>query len=105
MIEWMKLIAEAKEQGFTQQEVRSLLGGIERGENMLEHPTIERVIRTGYVTYSPKREQYGVDGLGNEVFKNDEIIVLNDEFFLRETLLCESIELLEVLGASYEIAK
>ena len=55
--------------------------------------------------YSPKREEYGIDGLGNEVFSGDEILVLNDEFFLRETLLCESIELLEKLGASYAIAK
>jgi len=70
----------------------------------MNHPVIEQVNRTGYM-YSPKREEYGNDGLGNEVFSGDEILVLYDEFFLRETLLCESIELLEVLGASYAIAK
>ena len=71
----------------------------------MEHPVIERTERTGYATYSPKRNQYGNDGLGNEVYQGDEILVLNDEFFLQETLLCESIELLEVLGATHETAK
>ena len=70
----------------------------------MEHPVIERVERTGYM-YSPRREEYGIDGLGNETFPGDEVLVLNDEFFLRETLLQESIELLEKLGASYAIAK
>ena len=70
----------------------------------MNHPVIELVERTGYM-YSPRREEYGNDGLGNEVFSGDEILVLYDEFFLRETLLQESIELLEKLGASYAIAK
>ena len=71
----------------------------------MEHPVIERVERTGYATYSPERNQYGNDGLNNEALQGDEILVLNDEFFLEETLLCESIELLEILGATHEIAK
>lgn len=71
----------------------------------LEHPAISKTISTGYPVYSPFREEYGVDGLGHEVYISDEILVLDDEFFLVETMGAEAKEILEILGASYEIAK
>lgn len=64
----------------------------------IQHPIITNVERTGF-PYSGRREQYGVDGLGNEVFRGDEIFVLNDEFYLVEELFEQSIELLEQQGA------
>jgi len=71
---------------------------------MLEHPVIEQINRTGY-PFSDRREEYGTDGLGNEVFKGEEILVLDDEFFLVEELSMDAIEILEILDADYEIAK
>lgn len=71
----------------------------------MNHPIVDQMERTGYPAYSPSREQYKVDPLGNEVYSGDDILVLNDEFFLVETMSAEAIEVLELLGASYEIAK
>ncbi|WP_068672309.1 hypothetical protein [Oceanobacillus sp. Castelsardo] len=71
----------------------------------MEHPLIERTIRTGFPIYSPRREEYGIDALGNEVFCGDEILVYEDEFFLVETLMNETKEALEAIGATYEFAK
>lgn len=59
----------------------------------LEHPAITKTELTCY-PYSPLREVVGKDPLGNEVYPGDEILMLNDDFFLVETM-----------GASYEIAK
>ena len=72
---------------------------------MLQQPDVTRVRRTGFIPFSGRREEYGTDALGNEVYTGDEILVLNDEFFLKEPLLQETIEVLEILGATYEIAK
>lgn len=55
--------------------------------------------------FSDRREEYGTDGLGNEVFQGDEILVLDGEFYLVEELLTESIEVLENHGAKYATAK
>lgn len=71
---------------------------------MLEHPAITETNLTGY-PYSPRREEYGVDGLGNEVYEGDEILVLDDEFYLVEELISDSVEILEIHGAIYKIAK
>ncbi|GGB61367.1 hypothetical protein GCM10011409_43280 [Lentibacillus populi] len=71
----------------------------------MNHPLIDQIERTGYPAYSPRREEYKVDPLGNEVHSGDQILVLNDDFFLTETMGAEAIEVLELLGASYEIAK
>ncbi|WP_181350510.1 hypothetical protein [Thalassobacillus sp. CUG 92003] len=65
----------------------------------MNHPSVDYIERTGYPAGFPEQAQYGFDGLGNEVFAGDEILVFNDEFFLKETLFQESIELLGVLGA------
>jgi len=71
----------------------------------MQHPIVERIQRTGYPIYSPRRQEYGTDALGNEVFSGDQILVFEDEFFLVETLMNETKEALEVIGATYEIAK
>jgi hypothetical protein len=41
---------------------------------------------------------YGNDGLGNEVFKGDAILIRGDEFYLKETLEEQSQELLSNFG-------
>lgn len=71
---------------------------------MLEHPEITRTRRIGYPVMN-RREKYGIDGLGNEVFTGESILAVNDEFFLVDELFQESIEILEMLGATHEIAK
>lgn len=70
----------------------------------MNHPLIERIERTGY-PFIGRRQEYGVDPLGQEVFEGDEILVYEDEFFLVETLTSESREILEIVGAVYQIAK
>lgn len=70
----------------------------------LQHPTVTEIIQKGY-PFSDRQEEYGVDGLGNEVFCGDDILVLDDEFYLVEELFAESIEVLENHGAKYAIAK
>lgn len=70
----------------------------------LEHPTITKMERTGY-PFSDHRKEYGIDGLGNEVLHGDEILVLDDEFYLVDELFQETIEVLENHGAFHEIAK
>ncbi|MGP4061476.1 hypothetical protein [Halobacillus sp. H74] len=65
----------------------------------LNHPVIDQIERTGHPFGIPEPEHYGLDGLGNEVFAGDEIYILNEEFFLKETLMYESRELLKTLGA------
>ncbi|WP_082235003.1 hypothetical protein [Halobacillus massiliensis] len=64
----------------------------------ITHPVIKQIQHFGYPV-EVHENQYGLDALGNEVFEGDLIFVLNEEFFLKETLIQESIELLEVLGA------
>lgn len=70
----------------------------------MEHPAITHMERTGFPPYSPRREEYGTDALGNEVLVGDEILVLEDEFYLVEELTSQSKEILEHLGATYKIA-
>lgn len=72
---------------------------------MLQHPDITRAHRTGYPVISHRREEYGVDGLGNEVLTGDPILVLNEEFFQVDELFQETIEALEVVGATHEVAR
>ena len=71
----------------------------------MEHPMITEIERTGYPKFSGRREEYGVDGLGNEVFTGDEVLVIHEEFFLVEVMGQEAIEVLETLGAVYKTAK
>lgn len=70
----------------------------------LQDPVITQIERTGY-PFSGKREEYGVDAHGNEVYQNDEILIFNDEFYLVEALNSDAIEILETHGANYKTAK
>jgi len=70
----------------------------------LQHPSITRIERNGY-PYSGKREDVGTDALGNEVFSGEEVLFYEDEFFLVEELSTDAIEILEMFGADYRIAK
>jgi len=70
----------------------------------MEYPTITRTLRTGY-PYSPRRQEVGIDPLGNKVFAGDEILVYEDEFYLVSELSSDAIEVLETHGADYRIAR
>lgn len=70
----------------------------------MDHPVVERIIATGY-PYSLKREEYGIDALGNETFTGEEILIYQDEFFLVEELSPDAVEVLEMFGADYKTAK
>ncbi|MEN2765801.1 hypothetical protein [Ornithinibacillus xuwenensis] len=70
----------------------------------MDHPAVALMERTGMPPYSPRREEYGTDALGNEVFVGEEIMVLEDDFFLVEELTAQSKEILEMYGATYKIA-
>lgn len=70
----------------------------------MDHPMVERIERTGF-PYSDRREVYGEDPFGNEVFAGDEILKLEDEFFLVDELSEQTKEALEAVGATYMIAK
>ncbi|WP_405103133.1 hypothetical protein [Oceanobacillus sp. FSL H7-0719] len=71
---------------------------------MLQHPTIERIERTGY-PFSDRREEWGTDGLNNEVYSGDEIIEFMDDFYLLDELSADAIEILEQHGGQHKIAK
>lgn len=69
----------------------------------MNHPMIEEIEVTGYpLGYT--ETGYGMDSLGNEVMEGDEILVFEDEFFLVDELTSQTIEALEVVGATHEIA-
>lgn len=70
----------------------------------IQHPVITQMERTGY-PYSERREEVGVDPLGNMVYDGDEILVIDDEFYLVEELSIDAIEILERHGAVYMTAK
>ena len=70
----------------------------------MQHPMIDRIQTKGY-PFSHRREIVGTDSLGNEVFTGEEIIFFQDEFFLVEELSEDAVEILEMLGADYKVAK
>ncbi|WP_337970218.1 hypothetical protein [Virgibacillus salexigens] len=71
----------------------------------MEHPVIARIMDTGYPVMNHLRNENTVDALGNDVFSEDDILVLEDQFFLVDSLSEESKEVLELLGATYEEAQ
>ncbi|WP_424475360.1 hypothetical protein [Oceanobacillus kimchii] len=71
----------------------------------MDHPMIEEMEQAGYLKTSHRREEYGVDGLGNEVFTGEEILIFADEIYLVEVLSDDAIEILEQHGATYKIAQ
>lgn len=70
---------------------------------MIEHPDITRTIRTGYP--EPEQKHYGYDFFGNEVFEGEEILVLDNEFFLKQELSQDAISILRYIGVPSKIAK
>lgn len=70
----------------------------------MDHPTIERVRATGY-PYSPRRGVVGRDPFGRSICTGDEMLVLDDDFYLVEELSGDAVEILERHGATYKIAK
>lgn len=69
----------------------------------LQHPMITRIERTGYP--EPEPEIYGSDALNNAVLVGDEILCIEDIYFLVHALEPTAIEVLEELGATYSIAE
>lgn len=70
----------------------------------MDHPVVAEIERTGYPAGYEEREHYGSDVYGNEVYVGDEIFVCNDEFFLIEELISETITALEIAGAERTFA-
>lgn len=70
----------------------------------MNHPMVAEMERTGYPKeYEPSI--YGTDSLGYVVYTGEEILVLEDEFYLKENLISESIEILNKHGATSEVAQ
>ena len=63
----------------------------------MDHPAAIEVMRTGYADKEP--DVVGTDALGNEVYKGDEIYILDGEMFLEIELGSQATEILELLGA------
>ncbi|PAE27883.1 hypothetical protein CHI07_16925 [Paenibacillus sp. 7884-2] len=70
----------------------------------MQHPIIDRIESTGY-PYSAKRGIISKDPFGNDVLPGDEMLVLDDDFYLVEELSGDAVEILERHGATYKIAK
>lgn len=71
----------------------------------MDHPVVKEIERYGYPDGYEERKHYGIDALGNDVYKGDEILVYEDEFFLVEALISETIEALEIVGAKENLHK
>jgi len=69
---------------------------------MLEHPDITRVRKNGYPSVEPAFR--GIDGLGNPIYENDEILEFDDQIYLVDEISSDAIEILERHGANYRIA-
>lgn len=69
----------------------------------MDHPAVVRMERTGY--YKPQPKIYGTDQLGNTVMSGEEILCINDMYFLVHVLDDTAIEVLEAMGADYSIAE
>lgn len=71
----------------------------------MNHPMIMEIMRTGYPMGYGEPEHAGVDSLGNEILVGDEIMILDDEVFVKEELSHDAVVILELFGAVYEIAE
>lgn len=69
----------------------------------IEHPAITRMNRTGH--YRPIPKIYGTDALGNTALGGQEILCIEDTYFLVDGLDNTAIEVLEIMGATYAIAE
>lgn len=64
----------------------------------MDHPVVAEIERTGYpIGY--QNNVVGTDALGNELYKGDSILQIDNEKFLVDELTPQSIEILETLGA------
>lgn len=69
-----------------------------------EHPEVIWISRTGYpADMQPKNR--GTDSLGIRIFAGDELLVLDDEKFVKEELSFDALQILKILGAESEVAK
>ncbi|MCC2250036.1 hypothetical protein JUJ52_08660 [Virgibacillus sp. AGTR] len=71
----------------------------------MNHPAVERTLRTGYPAMNYRTNEYCVDMFGETVCTGDEILVFQDSFFLAGALTEREKEILELLGATYEEAQ
>lgn len=69
----------------------------------MDFPTVKRTMLTGYPEKEPKL--YGSDAFNNPVLEGDEILCMNDFYFLKRALTMDAIEVLEYMGAVEKIAK
>ncbi|CDQ17974.1 hypothetical protein [Halobacillus karajensis] len=70
----------------------------------LEHPEITQVNRTSLTSWQQEKH-YGNDALGQEVFVGDEIFVDGEEFYLKEALSGDAVQILRDRGAKLKIAR
>ncbi|WP_121640635.1 hypothetical protein [Virgibacillus sp. Bac330] len=71
----------------------------------MEHPEITQIRQYGYPKMNVYTNQYGIDAFGNEVFSGDEILVIEEAFFLVGELEDQTKEALELLGGRYDFAQ
>ncbi len=70
----------------------------------MDHPMLLEIQRTGY-PYGYENDYMGEDSLGNEIYKGDRVYVINDNYFLADSLVEETKEVLEMLGAITKCAE
>lgn len=64
-------------------------GNLEGGENMIEHPMVTQINRTGYPREMEEKPQhFGIDAMGNKILIGDSIVVdeENGEIILEDNL-------------------
>lgn len=71
----------------------------------MQHPDITHINRTGYPPGMEEPKLLFTDSFGYDIYEDDEFYRLFDETFLIEPLTRESIEILELLGATKMTAK
>lgn len=65
----------------------------------MDHPMIVEIERTGYPSGYKEPKHIGTDTLGYDLYEGDEVLILNDEIFHIESILLETVEALEAVGA------
>lgn len=70
----------------------------------MEHPDVTEARRHGYPSSQQHRE-LGEDALGNIIYAGTEVYELDDEVFVVEELISDSIKILETLGAERKVIK
>ncbi|MDF1509706.1 hypothetical protein PZE06_16320 [Robertmurraya sp. DFI.2.37] len=52
----------------------------------MDHPAIEKAMKTGYPNMVAQPEYFGIDYFGEEIFVGDDIVELDGELILRDNL-------------------